>query len=335
MTLYDLDGPAVSVTDAYMVLCRRFDAIDALRSTLDRLDNASKGIHRDKRRTRVKAREARSSRRMKTALHRQRLRVRRMVRDMHQKISWLADHYRCDLPPSFQTKAMVTRYEQMVATDGAKVAASEEQQAKQSLDAPPPPATAAAQADDMPTSNAQAICRWKRERRRERSVRRQRRIPSSTARAIFAQSHFKFKTLLRYKMARVVGLLIDCEKEFTSKTCSWCGEINEDLGGSPCSSARHAGSDSTETSTQRGTSSTRTRTCWRSSRDQIGEPPPRCSVGRVAPAGRYWPETLSEVSKIVTIITMCHTWRDHCVQQEQFVHEVSRYLRLFAVCTDP
>jgi transposase len=34
-------------------------------------------------------------------------------------------------------------------------------------------------------------------------------------------------------MARTDGLLIDCEEEFTSKTCSWCGEINEDLGGSP------------------------------------------------------------------------------------------------------
>jgi putative transposase len=50
---------------------------------------------------------------------------------------------------------------------------------------------------------------------------------------MLAQSHFKFKMLLRYKMARVGGLLIDCEDEFTSKTCSWCGEINEDLGGSP------------------------------------------------------------------------------------------------------
>jgi putative transposase len=34
-------------------------------------------------------------------------------------------------------------------------------------------------------------------------------------------------------MARAVGLLIDCKEEFTSKTCSWYGEINEDLGASP------------------------------------------------------------------------------------------------------
>jgi hypothetical protein len=90
---------------------------------------------------------------------------------------------------------------------------------KQPPDAPPPPATAAAQADDMPTSNVQSICRWKRERRRERSVRRQCHIPSSTARVMLEQSHFKFKTLLRYKMAHACGLLIDCEEEFTSKTC--------------------------------------------------------------------------------------------------------------------
>jgi type IV secretory pathway TrbL component len=120
-----------------------------------------------------------------------------MVGDMHQKISSkLVDHYRCVLLPSFQTKAMA-RDEQMVATDGAKVAASEEQQqAEQPPDVPPPPATAAAQADGMPTSNAQAIRRWKRERRRQRRVRQQRRIPSSTARTMLAQSHFKFKTLL-------------------------------------------------------------------------------------------------------------------------------------------
>jgi hypothetical protein len=54
MPLYDPGGCTVSVTDAYAVLRRRFDAIDAMRSTLDHLDNASKAIHREKRRTRVK-----------------------------------------------------------------------------------------------------------------------------------------------------------------------------------------------------------------------------------------------------------------------------------------
>jgi hypothetical protein len=51
----DPDGCIVSATDAYAVLRRRFDAIDVMRSTLDRLDNASKAIPREKRRTRVEA----------------------------------------------------------------------------------------------------------------------------------------------------------------------------------------------------------------------------------------------------------------------------------------
>ncbi|KAF4325323.1 hypothetical protein BBO99_00009539 [Phytophthora kernoviae] len=46
-----------------------------------------------------------------------------------------------------------------------------------------------------------------------------------------ARSHFKFKTLLKYKMDRVGGRVIECEEEYTSKTCSSCGGIKNYLGG--------------------------------------------------------------------------------------------------------
>jgi len=36
-------------------------------------------------------------------------------------------------------------------------------------------------------------------------------------------------------MAIAGGLLGVCEKEFTSKMRSWCGEVDEDLGASPLS----------------------------------------------------------------------------------------------------
>jgi len=66
---------------------------------------------------------------------------------------------------------------------------------------------------------------------RPRRRKRERVIRSSTARAMLAQAHFKFKVLLRYKLARVGGRLVDCEEEYTSKTCSSCGTVNDTLGG--------------------------------------------------------------------------------------------------------
>ncbi|KAK1948086.1 putative transposase [Phytophthora citrophthora] len=58
-----------------------------------------------------------------------------------------------------------------------------------------------------------------------------RKMGSPTARALMAQAHFKFKQLLKYKMKRTGGRVIDCEEEYTSKTCSSCGVIKENLGG--------------------------------------------------------------------------------------------------------
>ncbi|KAG1696199.1 hypothetical protein DVH05_018732 [Phytophthora capsici] len=46
-----------------------------------------------------------------------------------------------------------------------------------------------------------------------------------------AQAHFKFKQLLKYKMKRTGGRVVDCEEEYTSKTCSSCGVLKTNLGG--------------------------------------------------------------------------------------------------------
>ncbi|KAK1935217.1 hypothetical protein P3T76_010983 [Phytophthora citrophthora] len=54
-----------------------------------------------------------------------------------------------------------------------------------------------------------------------------RKIRSPTARALMAQAHFKFKQRLKYKMKRTGGRVIDCEEEYTSKTCSSCGVIKK------------------------------------------------------------------------------------------------------------
>ncbi|KAE8988064.1 hypothetical protein PR002_g21877 [Phytophthora rubi] len=61
---------------------------------------------------------------------------------------------------------------------------------------------------------------------------RKRRILSSTARGMLGLCHYSFSELLRYKMERAGGKMITCEEEYTSKTCSGCGKLKENLGGS-------------------------------------------------------------------------------------------------------
>ncbi|OWZ21081.1 Transposase [Phytophthora megakarya] len=65
-----------------------------------------------------------------------------------------------------------------------------------------------------------------------------RQIRRPTARAMLAQARFnfrsilKFNMLLKYKLERAGGRLVECEEEYTSKTCSGCGAIKNNLGGS-------------------------------------------------------------------------------------------------------
>ncbi|RLN37050.1 hypothetical protein BBI17_009729 [Phytophthora kernoviae] len=58
-----------------------------------------------------------------------------------------------------------------------------------------------------------------------------RKIRNPTARAMMAQAHYRFNMLLKYKMVRSGGGVIDCEEEYTSKTYSRCGAINHKLEG--------------------------------------------------------------------------------------------------------
>ncbi len=58
---------------------------------------------------------------------------------------------------------------------------------------------------------------------------KQKRLSSKTSRKMLLWSHYKFKELLRYKMSRSGGRLIDCIEPYTSKTCTKCGRINRNL----------------------------------------------------------------------------------------------------------
>ena len=55
-------------------------------------------------------------------------------------------------------------------------------------------------------------------------------IRRPTARMMNALSHYKFKTILKYKMAKRQGRVQDVGEQYTSKTCFDCGRINGSLG---------------------------------------------------------------------------------------------------------
>lgn len=67
---------------------------------------------------------------------------------------------------------------------------------------------------------------------REPVQRSRRKLSSPTVRSMMSLAHYKFKLLLKYKMERVGGWVIKCGEEYTSMTCSNCGERKCNLGGS-------------------------------------------------------------------------------------------------------
>ncbi|KAK1945227.1 putative transposase [Phytophthora citrophthora] len=199
-TVYDPDGRTFSVKDAHNVLMKKFEAVDALKSQLALKDNVCKARHKKKVRTKKK----RGRKGPKGEEHRLRYRLRRRMRftsrkatrcvnDLHQKLScWLSENYKVVLLPYFQTQEMVAKHLEEVASDATSATASET----------------------------------------DKAATKKRKIRSPTARALMAQAHFKFKQLLKYTMKRTGGRVIDCEEEYTSKTCSSCGVIKQNLGGS-------------------------------------------------------------------------------------------------------
>ncbi|KAG3106781.1 hypothetical protein PI124_g11709 [Phytophthora idaei] len=164
-------------------------------------DNVCKERHLDK----VRTKEKKGRKSSKSAEHRFRYRLRRRMRftsrkasrcmnDMHQTLScWLSENYHTVLLPSFQTQEMVRKHLKEVASDATPETASVEDNA--------------------------AI-----DKRKMRSL---------TARALMAGAHFKFKQLLKYKMKHTGGRVVDCEEEYTPKTCSGCGTIKKQLGRRP------------------------------------------------------------------------------------------------------
>ncbi|KAE8985833.1 hypothetical protein PR003_g23994 [Phytophthora rubi] len=211
-TVMDTEGLTLSVTDDGY-LKRRYDAIDANKSTLAKLDNAAKAAtkarHPIKLHTKEKVAIAMQNKKegvsvSKSSDHRRRARLRReinatnlkitnAVKDFHHKFSsWIASNFKTFLLPSFQTSLMVRKYEQQMAADGTP----------------------------------ESLSQFKVHRGRKR------RILSSTARGMLGLCHYSFSELLRYKMERVGGKMITCEEEYTSKSCSGCGKLKENLGGS-------------------------------------------------------------------------------------------------------
>ncbi|OWY99141.1 Transposase [Phytophthora megakarya] len=68
-----------------------------------------------------------------------------------------------------------------------------------------------------------------------------RRHPEPDREGYAAQAHYRFKMHLKYKLERAGERLVESEEEYTSKTCSGCGAIKNNLGGSEifwCGSCR-------------------------------------------------------------------------------------------------
>lgn len=60
----------------------------------------------------------------------------------------------------------------------------------------------------------------------------QRQLNTKTARAMLSLSHYDFKQALKHHAAKRGCVVVDVTEEYTSKTCSCCGQIHHKLGGS-------------------------------------------------------------------------------------------------------
>lgn len=59
-----------------------------------------------------------------------------------------------------------------------------------------------------------------------------RKLNTKTARALLTLSHYAFKQTLKHHAAKRGCIVVDVTEEYTSKTCSCCGQIHPRLGGS-------------------------------------------------------------------------------------------------------
>ena len=65
----------------------------------------------------------------------------------------------------------------------------------------------------------------------EMVVRGKRRIRSKTVRNLLTLAHYRFKLFVRHKAAETGAILLDVSEAYTTKTVSWTGEMQENLGG--------------------------------------------------------------------------------------------------------
>ena len=63
--------------------------------------------------------------------------------------------------------------------------------------------------------------------------RAQRKIRSKSVRAMMTWAHFRFKRFLKHKAFEAGKIALDVNEAYTSKMCSWTGEIMGNLGGKP------------------------------------------------------------------------------------------------------
>jgi putative transposase len=59
-----------------------------------------------------------------------------------------------------------------------------------------------------------------------------RKLATKTARAMVTLSHYRFQQMLKHQAAKHGSIVVDVTEEYTSKTCSKCGHIHRNLGGS-------------------------------------------------------------------------------------------------------
>ncbi len=58
-----------------------------------------------------------------------------------------------------------------------------------------------------------------------------RKLATKTARAMVTLSHYRFKQMLKHQAVKYGSVVVDVTEEYTSKTCSKCGNIHSKLGG--------------------------------------------------------------------------------------------------------
>ena len=74
-----------------------------------------------------------------------------------------------------------------------------------------------------------------------KSGEKKRRIRTKTVRQMLIWSHYRFKQTLKFQALKRGATVIDVSEEYTSKTCTKCGKVNQKLGSSKHFKCPHCG----------------------------------------------------------------------------------------------